>query len=225
MTRKSSSLLAVCLLPLAGCITQEVNLCPTASPALPDGSLMVVPEWKENDLNIYLEWLSDEDQRWKVEAFQETMACAIRRDLGEDFPHVSFPPVTASEAVALGLWGGDYKDIGVRSATPSEPPPSAENASRDVDLGAIEDAFRDALHAAVHANNELMYAADFHPLQRQVSYVVEQGVTYCIYKSWIVMSPTPTSPRAHWWQVSWTDPDGTTITAYLDLMAVVKRIG
>jgi hypothetical protein len=194
-----------------------------------NGTLRVVPEWEGHSLTKYLGWLNSEDpdERQKVKYFQQEMRRVISEGLGTSFPRVDFPPVSEDEAVALGLWGGPNEGVGSRrdlaavvATVASEGEEEAKDTAR---LEAIELKMQRAVQFAVNGRNENLHVANFEPMKREVTYVIEQGVTYCIYNAWVVDTSPNVTVAPRWWTVSWP-PASPEVTAYLNVTAIVRRI-
>lgn len=222
------SLLGLVCLPLAAaCITQEMEVCCPDAPGdapVRDGTLQVVPEWEPGSLDVYLGWMNSKDPavRENVELFQAELKRVLRAGLGDPFPKARMPHVDPRDALALGL---RRKTIDPDETQDQMAPVGRTQAAQSADeLDAMELMLERAVHQAVNGYNPDLHVAGYTPSKREVTYVIENGVTYCIYGAYVVDTGPSIHGSPHWWVASHRDRDGNTATAYLNLVAIVRQI-
>lgn len=180
-----------------------------------DGLIEVVPEWKENSQEIYLEWMNDPNLMQNVERFQQAMMYEIEARLGAKFPTAKMP--RADKAQILGMIGNQPPTDATRK------PPKTTGAKATSSADPIEDQIEAAVHDAVNGADPNLHVSGYEPSSLAVRYVIHDGVVYCIYGTWVVDTMGITG-QPDWWDVSFEGTDGRTVTAYLDLVATVKRV-
>lgn len=213
----------------AACATQTVHVClPDHSGSPPagvelGGQIRVVPVWEGRSLDTYREWLNstDPDEHANVEAFQTKLREKILHGLGAEFPTVDLPVVSRDEALALV---SAPSAVSERLDKPTAARLRAQAGQSSARLEELEVAIEAAVHKAVNGRQSDLHAAGYEPAKREINYVIEQGVTYCIYSTYVVDDPPSLNVQPDWWKVTHQSSDAGEVTAYLDLMVIVRKI-
>ncbi len=215
---KNRLLVLVLMLLTPACISQEVIVeqhCDDDGHFSLDGTIEIIPEWDAGSAATYARWLTNEEDRWKVQDFRTKIRQAVAEGFGAEFPRADLPNVDEELALALVSRNDDVD----RTRLPTIAMTS--RTSTDDPLTGIEIDFESAVHEAINRHNPRLHAAGYEPSKREVSYVIEQGVTYCIYGSFVVVDDGQSQPD--WWKVKATY-DGETVTLFLNVMVIVTKV-
>lgn len=217
-----------------------------------EGEIYIVPTWTKGSLEKFLVWVNDrsgpgEENR---EEFQRKLKEKIRAGFGSKFPRAELPNTGDELFQAIAHSGAQIEPVNYISyVNGSRQDPSKQHlktllapaGSRNPDLSdedikrLVEDPLNelaDSLNDAVQAKNKDI-TTNYPPnskvllrgLLRGVRYIVEQGVTYCVYGSyaleWEPDDATEADGAGKWvhWKVS---HEG--VTAWLNVYLIVTEL-
>lgn len=215
---------ALCVLALL------VSLSSCCATRKPNGTVYVVPEWEGNSRETYLRWMKDPDKKGHIEAFSALIKKEIQTQLGSKFPVVCMPAADSKLAALLALSGDAFANDTRNASARADGPAAIIGSASDFEASEAEELLQkivNEVEKAVQAHNpNLSTAYQGNGYTSEVSYIIEDNVTYCVYATFVAKYPEG-GTEGEWWSCTYpevTIPEDPAVTAYLNLYAVVREI-
>lgn len=191
-----------------------------------NGALYIIPEWEAGSGDQYLDWMMSNDplDKDKIVGFNKAIKKRIHDEFGDRLPKAEIR-ISKEDALELALLGSAL----ARDDSRDDVEPWTESrGNRTADeLQRITEKIQEMLTKEART---LTLATDGAPIE--VNYVVEDGVTYCVYRAWVAQRTT--APSADdggyglvWWTCTYPEaaiPEERQVTAFLNLFVVVREV-